>query len=292
MHCFSRQGRAQLQWLRFKLQPPCLPGPTHVTIKKYPKASVDALAVCRRKKSLTYVLSNLKARDASASKNSLPPWSKQYQYQFFQNISDTKSSRPNISLPLTFYPCSAHFLSSLLVAKHWKHWRQYYCWRPVTRSSLLPPGAVCSFARQWARVRLQAEEKAGDEEAAAGGRPQLSLPQFQSGARRPGWLDMVTTTGTDTTGKSCLGSNLVSHWCCPGMARRGRWGATKGGRTGGEVEEGTSSPCSDQTISVPAPTTTPPSLRAVLLSWLLPLEPWRWWAGQASLRTWTDRICR
>ena len=34
------------------------------------------------------------------------------------------------------------------------------------------------------------------------------------------------------------------------------------------------------------------NLAITMLSWLLPLEPCRWRAGQPSLRTWTDRICR
>ena len=48
--------------------------PSKNQIKKYPKASVDALAVCRRKKkSLTHSLTGtFNSRDASASKNSHP----------------------------------------------------------------------------------------------------------------------------------------------------------------------------------------------------------------------------
>ena len=74
----------------------------------------------------------------------------------------------------------------------------------MTKSSLLPPARVCSFARQCASSS-SIEEKAGDEEAAAaaGGPASAFLAAVSEwDGSRPGWLDTVTTTGIDMTGKA------------------------------------------------------------------------------------------
>ena len=69
---------------------------------------------------------------------------------------------------------------------------------------MLPPARVCSFARQCASSS-SIEEKAGDEEAAAaaGGPASAFLAAVSEwDGSRPGWLDTVTTTGIDMTGKA------------------------------------------------------------------------------------------
>ena len=69
---------------------------------------------------------------------------------------------------------------------------------------MVPPAAVCSFARQCASSS-SIKEKAGEqEEAAAAGGPAsafLAAVSEWSGSW-PGWLDMVTTIDIDTTGKA------------------------------------------------------------------------------------------